>query len=53
MTNMTQRQARVSAYLEPIIDEALRPFNDIGKVQQQVQKPRSRKLCDDLSVVLV
>ena len=50
MTNNTQRQARVSAYLQPYIDDVLREFKDIGKVQQQVQIPRNRKLCDDLQI---
>lgn len=45
MTQQTQRQARVSAFAH---DDAPRLFNDIGKVQQQTQKPRNRKLCADL-----
>ncbi|MEI9532781.1 citrate lyase subunit alpha [Moellerella wisconsensis] len=45
MTQQTQRQARVSAFAH---DGASRLFNDIGKVQQQTQKPRNRKLCADL-----
>ncbi|MEI9698164.1 citrate lyase subunit alpha [Moellerella wisconsensis] len=45
MTQQTQRQARVSAFAH---DDASRLFNDIGKVQQQTQKPRNRKLCTDL-----
>ena len=45
MTKQTQRQTRVSAFAH---DDSLRLFNDIGKVQQQVQKPRNRKLCSDL-----
>ena len=52
MTTNTLRQARVSAYLAPKDDELLREFKDIGKVQQQVQKPRNRKLCDDLQVAI-
>lgn len=39
MTTITQRQARVSAYFDHITDDAPRQFKDIGKVQQQVQKP--------------
>ena len=45
MTQQTQRQARVSAFAH---DDAPRLFNDIGKVQQQTQKPRNRKLCADI-----
>ncbi len=52
MTNSTQRQARVSAYLQPNTDETQQEFQDIGKIQQQVQKPRYRKLCDDLQVAI-
>lgn len=52
MTTITQRQARVSAYFDHITDDAPRQFKDIGKVQQQVQKPRNRKLCDDLQVAI-
>ncbi len=52
MTNSTQRQARVSAYLQPNTDETQQEFQDIGKIQQQVQKPRNRKLCDDLQVAI-
>ncbi len=31
MTNNTQRQARLSAYLQPNTDDVLREFKDIGK----------------------
>ncbi|SUC26628.1 Citrate lyase alpha chain [Providencia rustigianii] len=52
MTNNTLRQARVSAYLAPSDSQLPREFKDIGKVQQQVQKPRNRKLCEDLHVAI-